>query len=76
MSVVRTTEAQDFLDGAALRRLREAGAMRVWVEQRDDQPFRVDVDTTEGVISIQFGATLAEAADRCREVLMGVSRNG
>jgi hypothetical protein len=28
-------------------------------------------DMIDGVISIQFGATIAEAADRCREALGG-----
>jgi hypothetical protein len=75
---------QDRLDGAALRRLREAlpddadgfgaGAWR----RPEDEPgypgwgFRVDSDwwMEDGLHSLRGrGATIAEAADKCREAL-------
>jgi len=57
---------QDALDGAALRRLREAsGAWRVdtYVYQTGSVVVRVPGVSAAG------GATIAEAADRCREAL-------
>lgn len=71
--------AQDLRDGAALRRLREACPVgERWFEVFGPHPesghFQVVVETvgqydTPGVLA--NGATIAEAADACREALSG-----
>ena len=72
---LRMVTRQDALDGAALRRLREAlpegwrwtafeeaGELHVLAVQPKDPPPTVDIH--EGI-----GDTIAEAADKCREEL-------
>lgn len=83
---VRQMEAEhqgqlDYLDGAALRRLREVlpegSVVTVYIQP---PPGNFDVGFTSDTMKddedwLMTGATIAEAADKCREVLMGV-RNG
>ena len=66
--------AQDYADGAALRRLREAlpeRDIKVWVEVGDHGYIdNVALFCEVGSLAEYFGgATIAEAADKCREAL-------
>ena len=68
--------AQDYLDGAALRRLREAQATwanpkEVVVREETREVFTPPVFVIECSAWIGEGATIAEAADKCREALEG-----
>ena len=69
---------QDALDGAALRRLREALPYRIEASWRHDSAgrwedhwwMRVDYEVKDGLDYVDSdGATIAAAADKCREAL-------
>lgn len=74
-----TITGQDALDGAALRRLRESlredDVIVLRGPRPDDGYWEVDVlklgapGPAEGEVEDMDGATIAEAADKCREAL-------
>ena len=66
MSVIED-QTQDALDGAALRRLREAPGL--WHVEQFQDGWLVRYWTARLSWTDHYGATIAEAADACREAL-------
>lgn len=77
--MLRGEAAQDYADGAALRRLREALPEGWTLEAVFDpgdietKPWHVEVEDddihSEGPRALEYATALSEAADKCREAL-------